>query len=65
MAKLPADWQADFQEAIIALDTGLMATYISQIRDQNESLANALDRMVGNFEYDRILALLQDSKRKQ
>jgi nitrogen-specific signal transduction histidine kinase/CheY-like chemotaxis protein len=61
MAALPADWQADFQEATIALDTELMATHIDQIRHQNESLANALTEMADNFEYDRILALIQDN----
>jgi len=64
MARLSADWQADFQEAIVALDTDLMTAYINQIRPQNEWLANALTGMVNNFEYDRILALLHGSKRK-
>jgi len=65
MATLAADWQADFQESIVALDTALMTAHIDQIRGEHEWLANALTGMINNFEYDRILALLQASKHKQ
>ena len=65
MALLSADWQADFQESIVALDTALMTAHIDQIRPQHEWLANALTGMVNNFEYDRILALLQGSKHRE
>jgi len=65
MARLSADWQTDFQESIVALDTELMAAHIDQIRDQNEWLANTLTGMVNNFEYDSILGLLQDAKRER
>ncbi len=64
VAELPVDLQTDFQEAIIALDTELMAIYIDRIRTHNEYLATALDRMVDNFEYDRILSLIQSSNRQ-
>ena len=61
MASTPLDWRVDFREAIITLDTDLMTLQINQISPQHEWLATILTGMIDNFEYDRILALLQDS----
>ncbi len=62
MAALPADWLTDFQEAVIALDTDVLATCIDQIRPQNEWLANLLTGMVDNFQYDKISAVIESIK---
>ena len=63
-SNLPIGWRKDFQAAIITLDTELMASQIDKIRPHNESLAKALERMVDNFEYDRILSFIQRSSDK-
>jgi hypothetical protein len=62
MAALPAAWLTDFQKAVIALDTELMATCIDQIRPQNEWLADVLTGITDNFEYDNILDVIESIK---
>ena len=59
MATLPYDWRKEFQEAVVALDTELMNAQIDQIRTQHSWLAAVLSSMIDNFDYDRVLALLQ------
>ena len=59
LATLPFDWKKEFQEAVVALDSELMVAQIDQIRSQHNWLAIALTSMIDNFDYDRILALLQ------
>ncbi len=56
---LPEDWRYGFHDSVISLNTRQMTEYIDQIRSQNDQLARTLDKMVDNFEYDRILNLLQ------
>jgi CheY-like chemotaxis protein/nitrogen-specific signal transduction histidine kinase len=62
MATLPADWVANFREAVIALDTDLIATCIDQIRSQNERLADVLAGLVDDFEFDKVLDIIESIK---
>ena len=59
MAALPVDWLTDFREAVIALDTDLIATCIDQIRSKNERLADVLTGLVDDFEFDEILDVIR------
>jgi len=62
VAMLPPDLLTDFQEAVIALDTDLMATCIDQIRSQNERLADVLTGLVDNFEFEKIIGIIESIK---
>ncbi len=60
IADLPSDWKMQFQEAVVALDAEFMVAQVEQIRPQHNWLAGILTAMIDNYDYDRILALLQD-----
>ena len=60
MATLPAEWVTALQQAIRTVDMEGIAEITDRIRSQNAPLANAIDRCIDNFQYDKILALLLD-----
>ncbi len=60
IAALPAEWVMILQQAIRTVDMDGMAQITDRIRSQNAPLANAIDRCIDNFQYDKILALLPD-----
>jgi signal transduction histidine kinase/CheY-like chemotaxis protein len=60
IAALPTEWVLALQQAIRTVDMDGMAEITDRIRSQNGPLANALDRCIDNFQYDKILALLPD-----
>ena len=59
LAILPSDWVADLQQATIKADLNLILTLIDQIRGKNPVLANALVDLANDFEYKKILTLIE------
>jgi CheY-like chemotaxis protein len=61
LAALPAGWMADLQKATIRADLNLILTLIDQIRGGNPALADALADLADNFEYKKILTLIEQA----
>jgi CheY-like chemotaxis protein len=61
LAALPAGWVADLQQATIKADLNLVLSLIDQIEGQNPALADALADLAHNFEYKRILMLIEQA----
>lgn len=59
LAELPDDLLATLKQAVIDLDTDQIQTVIDQIRKLNASVAQALTDLGNNFQYDKLLALVQ------
>ncbi|NER98162.1 MAG: PAS domain S-box protein, partial [Symploca sp. SIO1B1] len=59
-ASLPADWLANFQQATVEGDLDLMLTLIEQIRQQNNHLADALASLANQFQFEELLALIEE-----
>jgi PAS domain S-box-containing protein len=59
LAAAPAEWRAQLRQATIEGDLGWMRTLVEQIRGQNSDLADALSRIVDNFEHSDILRLIE------
>ncbi|HEY9832136.1 MAG TPA: PAS domain S-box protein, partial [Stenomitos sp.] len=55
LASLPPDLVAGFHTALIELDVKLIQTLITEIREYNEPLANALATFANNFQYEELL----------
>jgi CheY-like chemotaxis protein len=65
MAGLPAGWVSDLQEATVKADLNLMLILIDQIRDGDPALADALADLARDFQYQKILTLLEESDETQ
>ncbi|MDM8549046.1 DUF3365 domain-containing protein [Desulfobacterales bacterium HSG2] len=63
LTALPAELRAELEQAIRSLDPTRVSDLTERIRGQNAALADALDISMDNFEYERILALLQESRK--
>ena len=61
LSTMPQKWLADMQQATLEGDLDWVATLIAQIRSQNKDLANALDEWANNFEFDEIMAIIQQA----
>jgi PAS domain S-box-containing protein len=61
LAALPAGWVADLQQATIKADLNLILALIDQIHGQNPTLAGALADLARNFEYKKILTLIEQA----
>ncbi len=59
LAGLPADWLASLEQATIECDLELILTKIEQIRDRNNSLADALTALANDFLFNQILDLIK------
>lgn len=59
LAGLPADWLASLEQATIECDLELILTQIEQIRDRNNSLADALTALANEFLFNQILDLIK------
>jgi len=59
MAALPGDWVADLKEATIRADLSRIITLVDLMREDSPALADALIDMAHNFEYKRILTLIE------
>ena len=61
LAALPGGWVADLQKATIKADLSLILTLIDQIHGENLALADALADLARNFEYKKILTLIEQA----
>jgi len=57
--KLPASWAADLRRSVIALDVESMLALIDSIRTQAPQLANTLTQWVHDFEYEKLMGLVE------
>lgn len=62
LASLSPDWIAQFKQNILSVDMEAIASSIAQIRTVNSSLAGRLQDCINNFEYDRILNIIEISE---
>ncbi|MEG4089211.1 PAS domain S-box protein [Microcoleus sp. Pol12B4] len=63
-ASLSPDWMAQFKQSILSVDMEAIATSIAQIGTVNPSLAGKLQDCINNFEYDRILNIIELSDKQ-
>ncbi|MEG4850251.1 PAS domain S-box protein [Microcoleus sp. B5-D4] len=63
-ASLSPDWMAQFKQSILSVDMEAIATSIAQIGTVNPSLAAKLQDCINNFEYDRILNIIEFSEKQ-
>ncbi|MEG4987475.1 PAS domain S-box protein [Microcoleus sp. BR0-C5] len=63
-ASLSPDWMAQFKQSILSVDMEAIATSIAQIGTVNPSLAGKLQDCINNFEYDRILNIIEFSEKQ-
>jgi signal transduction histidine kinase/ligand-binding sensor domain-containing protein/CheY-like chemotaxis protein len=59
LADLPNELLTQIQQAAIELDAELMQTLIAQVQAHNKALANALQQITNNFQYDHLLDLIE------
>ncbi|MBE9126747.1 MULTISPECIES: PAS domain S-box protein [unclassified Coleofasciculus] len=59
LAKLPADLVANLYQATLEGDFQLMLTLIEEIRAENDSLATVLAALANNFQFQKLLDLLE------
>ncbi|MCP4403491.1 MAG: response regulator [bacterium] len=62
LAALPDEWVTNLKQGAEEVDVELLFSVIEQIRDRDATLADALARLAEDFEYDEILALIQQTK---
>ena len=58
LAILPEEWQRELEDAIVNSDRKTMNSILEKISLKYEELAEALKKCLYNFEYEKILALL-------
>jgi PAS domain S-box-containing protein len=63
LAALPAELLADLQQATIRADLHQILILIEQVRAQDPVLADALSDLAENYDYQRILDLIQEARR--
>jgi len=61
LAAQPADWLAELRAATIKADMNRMLALAEQIRGQDAAVADALEGQIHNFEYKRILTLIEEA----
>ncbi|MCP4100437.1 MAG: response regulator, partial [Lentisphaerae bacterium] len=61
LAALPADVTTELEQALLDIDLERAAATIEHIRAQDARLADTLQRYIDNFEYERIVTLIQDA----
>jgi len=59
LAAQPSEWLTELRAATIKADLNRMLALVEQIRGQDAGLAEALEGLAHNFEYKRILNLLE------
>ncbi len=62
LAILPVDLLARFADAIVLADMQVIAELLQEIRAQQAELADALQQLANDFEYDHILELIEQSR---
>ncbi|NET42803.1 hybrid sensor histidine kinase/response regulator [Okeania sp. SIO2B3] len=58
LATLPKEWQRELEDAILSSDRKTMNGIVEKIVVEDEELGEALKQCLYNFEYEKILALL-------
>jgi PAS domain S-box-containing protein len=61
LSALPADWLFDLQQATTKADLNLILGLVDQIHEHDSALANGLADLARNYEYKRILALIEQA----
>ena len=59
LSELPGDLRKELKQAIIDLDVDLIQVIIEGIRKLNGPVGDGLSDLAENFQYDKILALIQ------
>ena len=62
LAALPPDWVTELQQATTKANLNQILDLIDQIRGQNGALADALADLAQNFDYKKILALIEQAE---
>jgi DNA-binding response OmpR family regulator len=61
LAALPAAWLADLEQATTRADLHQILHLLGQIREHNAALAEGLADLASNYEYKRILTLIEQA----
>jgi PAS domain S-box-containing protein len=61
LAALPAGWAAALHQATIRADLDRILTLVGEIRDHSPSLADALENLARNFEYQPIVSWVEQA----
>jgi signal transduction histidine kinase/DNA-binding NarL/FixJ family response regulator len=61
LAALPADWLGDLHQATVRADMGRILNLVGQIHQQDPALADALAGLAHDFQYKRILTLIEQA----
>ena len=61
LAVLPSDWVTELQQATMKANLNQILALTDQIRGQNAALADALADMAQNFEYKKIMKLIEQA----
>ncbi|GAK61012.1 multi-sensor hybrid histidine kinase [Candidatus Vecturithrix granuli] len=62
LASLPSKWLADFEQAVVRINTDMIDNLLHTIQTQDAMLATELKHLVDNFEYQPILTLIREAK---
>jgi CheY-like chemotaxis protein len=62
LAALPGEWLDDLRQATTTADLDLILRLVAQIRGDNASLAEALAALAQNYEYKKILTLIEGTR---
>lgn len=62
IASLPVELVANLKQAILNVNLKLIVTLIEQIRENNSPLATELQTCIDNFEYKKVLSLIQENE---
>jgi signal transduction histidine kinase/DNA-binding response OmpR family regulator len=63
IAALPVELVANLKQAILNVNLKLIVTLIEQIHEDNPPLANQLQTCIDNFEYKKVLSLIQENEK--
>lgn len=59
LAALPSSWLTELRQATIKADINLILSLVDQIREHNGALADMLVSLANDFEYKKILAVVE------
>ncbi len=64
LTALPAEWLTTLQQGAEIADLTMLTSVINQIRERDDTrLADALQRLIDDFEYDEILDVIREAKK--
>ena len=62
LAGLPDDLLAELRRAVINLDVDMIQAVTGRIRKLNAPVGDGLEDLADNFQYDKLLALIQQGE---